>query len=153
MSIKTFRGQIADNEIVKINLKTKQGKVGYRITKFQVMAVDPMSNSQESVVKIFSEEFNITATEKINFSDMNLLAAAYLENDSSGATPMFINVSIFDHVIFNQDIIITHVEQGSDACNYYIELEQVKLNENETTMATLQSIRSSYESYTRAGPT
>ena len=49
---------------------------------------------------------------------------------------------IFDKEIFNQDIYITSKTiTGSDEANYYIELEQVKLDLNENTVATLKDIR------------
>ena len=45
-------------------------------------------------------------------------------------------------MIFNQDIYLTHLEsQGSSAVNYYLELEQIKLDLNENTVATLKDIR------------
>ena len=44
--------------------------------------------------------------------------------------------------IFNQDIYITHVDSDASApINYYIELEQIKLDLNENTVATLKDIR------------
>jgi len=145
MTIKTFRGKIADNAIDTIVLHTNNGSVGYRIVKFELMAIDPMSNNQESIVKIYSvAQATGSATSTIDFSDNTLLAAGYLENDSSGATPTFNEASIFfDNMTFNQDIYVTHVEQGSDAVNYYIELEQFKLDLNENTVATLKDIRNS----------
>ena len=44
---------------------------------------------------------------------------------------------------FNQDIYITHTNLHADAgpVNYYIELEQIKLDLNENTVATLKDIR------------
>ena len=42
-------------------------------------------------------------------------------------------------MIFNQDIYVTNY--GSGAMNYYIELEQIKLDLNENTVATLKDIR------------
>ena len=141
MTIKSFRGKVADNGIDTVSLSTNNGSTGYRIVKFQLMAIDPMSNNQESVVKIYSIP-QTTATGTIDFSDNTLLAAGYLENDSSGATPTFNEASIiFDNMTFNQDIYITHLEQGADAVNYYIELEQVKLSLDENTVATLKDIR------------
>ena len=44
---------------------------------------------------------------------------------------------------FNQDIFVT-CDTGStsgESCNYYIELEQIKLDLNENTVATLKDIR------------
>ena len=91
----------------------------------------------------------------IDFEDQDLLAAAYTENrnqDDHGANEAVRIIN--DQMIFNQNIFITHSDVHSATnCNYYIELEQVKLSDNESTMATLQSIRSRYESYTPAGPT
>ena len=141
MPIKRFRGKIVDNGIDTIPLSTNNGSTGYKIIKFQLMAIDPMSNNQESVVKIYSIP-QATATADIDFADNTLLAAGYLENDSSGATPTFNEAAIvFDNMTFNQDIYVTHFEQGSDAVNYYIELEQVKLSLDENTVATLKDIR------------
>ena len=141
MPIKSFRGKIADNGIDTIALHTNDGSVGYRITKFQLMAIDPISNNQESVVKIYTIP-QIAASSTIDFADNTMLAAGYLESDSSGSTPTFNEAAIiFDNMTFNQDIYLTHVEQGSDAVNYYIELEQVKLDLNENTVATLKDIR------------
>ena len=141
MPIKSFRGKIVDNGIDTIPLSTNNGSTGYKIIKFQLMAIDPMSNNQESVVKIYSIP-QATATADIDFADNTLLAAGYLENDSSGATPTFNEAAIvFDNMTFNQGIYVTHFEQGSDAVNYYIELEQVKLSLDENTVATLKDIR------------
>jgi len=142
MPIKSFRGKIADNGVETISLHTNNGSVGYRIVKFELMAIDPMNNNQESVVKIFSIPQTTAPTATIDFSDNTLLAAGFVESDNSGATPTFNEAAIiFDNMVFNQDIFVTHIEQGSDAVNYYIELEQVKLDLNENTVATLKDIR------------
>ena len=139
--IKSFRGRIPDNGTDTIVLHTNTGSTGYRIIKFQLMAIDPISNNQESVVKIYSIP-QTTVDGLIDFSDNTMLAAGYLESDSSGATPTFNEASIiFDNMIFNQDIYLTHQEQGADAINYYIELEQMPLDLNENTVATLKDIR------------
>ena len=141
MTKKSFRGMIADLTTDTISLHTNTGSTGYRITKFQLMAEKPAGENQESVVKIFSIP-QTTASETIDFSDNTLLGAGYLESDSSGSTPTFNEAAIiFDNMKFNQDIYVTHVEQGSDAVNYYIELEQVKLDLNENTVSTLKDIR------------
>jgi len=45
-------------------------------------------------------------------------------------------------MVVNQDIYITHIDtNGAIPCNYYIELEQVKLDLSENTVATLKDIR------------
>ena len=49
---------------------------------------------------------------------------------------------MFDHVKVNQDIYISHHNaDGTSSCNYYIELEQMKLNLDEATVATLKDMR------------
>tara|TARA_Y100000310_G_scaffold292182_1_gene320753 strand:+ start:249 stop:467 length:219 start_codon:yes stop_codon:yes gene_type:complete len=51
-------------------------------------------------------------------------------------------VVTFDRETFNQDIYITHNEvAGSAAINYYLELEQVKLDLSENTVVTLKNIK------------
>ena len=70
-----------------------------------------------------------------------MLAAAYYDNSNNPAynEP---GVVIFENMIFNQDIYVTHLEQtGTQSVNYYIELEQVKLSLDENTVATLKDIR------------
>ena len=49
---------------------------------------------------------------------------------------------VFDNVKFNQDIYITHQDEAvGQSFNYYLELEQVKLDLNEATVATLKDMR------------
>ena len=72
---------------------------------------------------------------------------AFNENSSSQST--FGGTSIiFDNMTFNQDIYITHKDDdGGQPINYYIELEQVKLDLNENTVATLKDIKNIEASY------
>jgi hypothetical protein len=150
MPIKSYRGQIADNGTERIFLRTNNGKVGYKVNKFQIIPEDPATDATEHIVKVYKQA--TAASKEINFADMDLLAVGYLTslaNQYQGD-----NIVIFDNEVINQDITITHVDaNGSTACNYYLELEQVKLSDNETTMATLQSLRSRYEATIPAGPT
>ena len=49
---------------------------------------------------------------------------------------------MFDNVTFNQDIYVTHTDTNSAIpINYYIELEQRKIDLNEATVATLKDMR------------
>jgi len=139
--IKTYRGILDDEGQEQIRLKTNDGAIGYRIVKFQIIPYEPSSTDQESIVKIYKLEQS-TITSIIDFSDGDLLAVGYwTSNTNADANPDEMTV-IFDQEIFNQDIWITHEERKDVAkCNYYLELEQVKLNENQSTMATLQSLR------------
>jgi len=141
--IKTFRGLIADGDQDTIVLHTNDGSTGYRITKLQGITNDPGIANREHVLKIYKVS-QATVDGTIDFSDNKLLGTAFVTNRSDTLlTGMNI---IFDTEIFNQDIYITHFEAASGAgsggpCNYYIELEQVKLDLNENTVATLKDIR------------
>jgi len=137
--IKTFRGLIVDGGIDTIVLHTNDGSTGYRIVKFEVMPYN-LNSSGEAAMKIYKIA-QTTATFDFDFSDNTLLAAAYYTvNASADAYPEDHHV-IFDQEIFNQDIYITHKNNDNVPMNYYIELEQVKLDINENTVATLKNIR------------
>ena len=141
--IKTFRGLIVHAAIDTIPLQTIDGSIGYRIVKFQLMLPNAAS-SIKSAVKIYKTP-QTTATDDIDFSDNTLLAAALISAKADQtAYPEDLKV-IFDQEIFNQDIYVTHIDEhaGSQFINYYIELEQIKLDLNETTVATLKDIRNS----------
>ena len=144
MPIKTFRGQIADGGQDTIVLHTNNGSTGYRIVKFQIFPVKPGgTNHIENVVQIWKEFQSTvpTVNPDVDFSDNRLLAAAYLADDVNLASGP-IDVVIFDNEIFNQDIYITHTDvNGTLGVNYYVELEQMKLDLNENTVATLKDIR------------
>ena len=141
MKVKSFRGQLAHQGQDVIRLGTNQGLIGYKINKFQLIGPFPTGTSQESVMQIYSQDPNATPDGQINFENPLLLAAAYYETNNSSANIGDLAV-IFDHVKFNQDIYITHFEGGGTAaCNYYLELEQIKLDLNEATVATLKDMR------------
>jgi len=141
MTIKSFRGMMASDAIDTLSLHTNNGSVGYRIKKFQTIQQDP-GTSTEHVVKIYSIP-QTTVDDKIDFSDNTLLAVSYLNAGPSASSSTVSNeVIIFDNITFNQDIYITaKTITGSDEANYYIELEIVKLDLNENTVATLKDIR------------
>ena len=140
--IKSFRGKIADQGIQTIVLHTNDGSIGYRIVKFEIMTEEPFGGGNaEHLVKIFKIP-QTTTTASVEFDDQTLLAAAITNNSTSGHTNATVPSVIFDNEVFNQDIYVTHNDnQGVQACNYYIELEQVKLDLNQNTMATLKDIR------------
>jgi hypothetical protein len=140
MPIKSFRGKIASGGTETISLHTNDGSVGYKITKFELLGSDPQGTSQETTMKIFSiPQTAVTST--IDFSDQTLLAVGYYDSSSSQSyNPPA--VVVFDNKIFNQDVYITAVDSNSAAAtNYHIEMEQVSLDLNENTVATLKDIR------------
>ena len=139
--ILSYKGLLASGGQDIILLSTKKGEVGYRITKFQLMPEKPGTTSYEHVMKLWKDPQS-TVDEPIDFSDNRLLGAAYTEgNDSANHIGNPVTV-IFDQEIFNQDIYITHFDaKDSLACNYYLELEIIKLDESQAMVATLKDIR------------
>jgi hypothetical protein len=139
--IVSFRGQIANEVQDTIHLHTTDGSTGYRIKTLNLISSLPASTTQETVVKVFKiDGKTIDAT--IDFSDNTLLAAGYFEGHSNSTT-FGGTVIIFDNEIFNQDIFIMGIDGSGSAqpINYYIELEQMALDLNENTVATLKDIR------------
>jgi|TARA_R110001583_G_scaffold192498_1_gene359057 hypothetical protein len=142
--IKSFRGKLTSdsdfNDQQIIRLSTNKGEMGYRIVKFQVMPINE-SDDVGAVVKIFRYKQD-TVDSAIDFSNETMLAAALYRQDS-GNQYNFQQHVIFDNVKFNQDIFVTYKdnETSGKTMNYYIELEQVKLDLNEATVATLKDMR------------
>ena len=141
MPIKSFRGLIGDNKQDTIVLHTNDGSTGYKIVKFQLMPTK-LNFEQASTVKIFTIPQTGTPTDVIDFSDQTLLATGTFSQDNTSQNQPETMTVIFDNTIFNQDIYLTHIDsQDGVGVNYYIELEQVKLDLSENTVATLKDIR------------
>jgi len=143
MTIKSFRGLIADGAEDTIVLHTNDGSMGYRIVKFELIPKDMGAIVQQSIVKVYKVSQPTASIDAvIDFSDNTLLGAGFIGNDTSIHAYPPVQTIIFDQEIFNQDIYVTHKDtKTGEACNYYIELEQVKLDLNENTVATLKDIR------------
>ena len=142
MPIKSFRGKIADEDKDSISLHTRDGSVGYRIKKFTIIPNDPTDDTATAaVMKIYSVKQTGAVTDTIDFADNTLLGCAFYSANTD-TTPGEM-VVIFDNMTFNQDIYLTNSINGSAELqmNYYLELEQVKLDLNENTVATLKDIR------------
>jgi len=140
--IKTFRGRIDDGGQNRIRLSTKKGKIGYRIVKFQVISVSPGAASVEAILKVYKiAQTSITGT--VDFSDGNLLAAAYYtDQDNHAYLESVVGPIMFEREVFNQDIYITSVDvDSSTSMNYYLELETVTLTDNAAAVSTLRDIR------------
>ena len=138
--IKSFRGLLADGEQDIIRLSTNNGMIGYKINKFQAIGAEPGEHNAEHTLKLYKRQQG-SVDNAINFTDSNLLGMCYIQDNIDDAYP-FSSAIIFDNETFNQDIFITHSDTaGSRACNYYVELEQVKLDLSEATVATLKDMR------------
>jgi len=139
--IKTFRGLMKDGTQDTIVLHTNDGSTGYRIVKFMIMPYDVSDEDYESVVKIYKIS-QATIDHNVDFSDQTLLGAGLWSSSSSDNVYPDDMTIIFDGEIFNQDIYITFEDTKTNAgMNYYLELEQVKLDLSENTVATLKDIR------------
>jgi len=137
--ILSYRGLLADGAQETILLSTKKGEIGYRITKFQAISNDPGITDREHILKLFKDAQS-TVTGTVDFSDNRLLGTVFVTNRSDTLLSGM-NI-IFDQEIFNQDIYITHFEaRSSGSCNYYLELEVIKLDESQAMVATLKDIR------------
>jgi len=148
--IKTFRGLIPDQGQDRIPLSSKDGSVGYRIVKlvlFPVFIGSSVAGSEyESLVQVYKTSQATPSGITTDFSEPTLLAAATYFSEVSGSPAYVIGTNtdiFFDNEVFNQDIYIIHENFHGDnaAINYYIELEQFRLSDNENTVATLKDIR------------
>jgi len=149
--IKTFRGLMENGAQDTIVLHTNDGKTGYRIVKFQVTSATPVNQNAESVFQIFRKEQATVSTGPavVDFSDNTLLGIGIWTANTTASTEGPTMHIIFDREIFNQDIFITYTDElGTLGGNYYLELEQMSLDLNESTVATLKDIRNERASIT-----
>jgi len=146
--IKTFKGLLTVGVLETIALHTNDGKTGYMIRKLQVIQKSPGTVDCEAIVKIWNTTpttTEITAA-TIDISQQKILGVAYYSADAESNYYPEDTTIIMDREIFNQDIYITYASgtlpgSPNDPINYYLELEQLSLDLNESTVATLQSIR------------
>ena len=137
----SYKGTLAIGLEDEIQLKTIKGKVGYKISKFQIMSTTPGAGNFELTGKITKvTDPNIGPT--VNFTDADLLAVA-LYHDADATSNGFTDTVIFDNEKFNQNIFvnITDASGNTTPANYYIELETMDLSDLETTMLTLKNLR------------
>ena len=139
MPVKSFRGKLATGLTETINLHTNNGSTGYKIKKIEIIGQQPGFFTQESTLQIYS--IPTTPTSEIDFSNQTLLATAYWSSKGVSEDYTEDMTVIFDNVIVNQDIYVNHFGTADSNINYHIELETVKLDLNENTMATLKDIR------------
>lgn len=148
MPIKSYRGLIGNGEVETIPLQTNNGLTGYKVVKFHLFPNDvDGSASMEDLVQVWKTLTSANAaTVDCDFSDNNLLAAGYYVRSLPDAAPYVATIAeaqtIFDNEVVNQDIYVSmNTGQSGSKINYYIELEQMKLNLDEATVATLKDLR------------
>jgi len=139
MVVKTYRGNLVNGGEERLRLSTIKGKVGYQISKFQIVGAAPGATTQEAVVQIFKSSTTPSGT--VNFSDSDLLAVAVWRMDAQSTTTASQTI-IFDKEVFNQDIFIGATDtHGGSNCNYYLELEVVPLDDAGAEYTTLKDMR------------
>jgi len=126
--IKTFRGRIDNAGQDTIYLAGGENNKGYRIHKLQIMTYEPGNTSQDLVLKIYkNKQTSVPATSaKVDFKEDSLLAASWFSQATSDFSHY--EIVIFDKEVVNQNIYITNTDNdGTDSCNYYLELEEVTM--------------------------
>ena len=137
---------IADNAINTIRLGTNKGLTGYKISKLELMPNNPGNANVENVVQVFTNPKSGDTSATINFNDPQLIAAGYFQDNASSAVPSS-KIIVLDDKVFNQDIFVTQRDIANPtpgngtSVNYVLHLEQVKLDVNEATVATLKDMR------------
>ena len=141
--IKTFKGKLDIGVQEKIHLSTNDGLTGYKINNFQIIPSTPSVGEVHYVAKIYTTDQTGSITAEVDLSESDLLAVIYYQDQPAAAYPVS-TVIIQDNEIFNQDIFvyITDAQGGTVACNFYVELEQFKIDLNSSTYHTLKNIRS-----------
>ena len=122
--VHSFRNLLGDGGQDEINLERRNVNLAYRIVKLELMP-NNLNSNQEACVKVFREK-QTTLVFDFDFSDTDLLAAAYYTNASAADTYSEDLTVIFDNTLFSRNIYITHENNASGVkVNYYIELEEV----------------------------
>ena len=131
--IKTFSGKLIHGGEDKIHLSGGSSDTAFRIVKLQLIGPTPGIDNGENVVKIYSDK-QTTSTGTIDFTDDTLLAAAYYQAESTSYSNW--DTIIFDKTPFNQDIFIGNFDARGNATemNYYLELEEFKINNSEAAV-------------------
>ena len=144
MPIKTFKGSIDDEEQIDIRISTSQGKVGYKIKKLQIIVTDPFVAACKLVFKVYTTK-QTTIDALVDFADQTLIGVATYHDQPVAEDMAESTVIIYENFVFNQDVFITMADVGVNAksASYYLELEQVKLDEHEAAVATLKDMRGS----------
>jgi len=129
--VHSFKGLLIDGvatgEQRKIRIGGATGDRAWRIIRFHIIAKNPGTSGYEHVMKIYREE-QTSVDGEIDFENDELLAAAFLQGHSdSNSTEA--EIVVFDNALFVRNIYVTQADMdGNLACNYYIELEEVKVS-------------------------
>jgi len=127
--VHSFKGLLEDGAQDEINIQGSVGAIAWRITKFQVITNTPGVAAAEHVIKIYREEQALPTTATIDFREDELLGVGFWTSDGDASYNSEDMSIIFDNALFVRNIWVTHQNaEGSATCNYYIELEEVKVS-------------------------
>jgi len=130
----SFRGLLADGKQDKIRIEGATGAIAWRIVKLEAMPNLVSDQAGEHLVKVFREEQTSvpTTAAAVDFTEDELLGAVYITQHDNHAYGLTGPVVIFDNALFSRNIYVTHTDNSQSGvgygCNYYIELEQVKVS-------------------------
>jgi len=137
----SYRSLMADGDIQTIPLHTNNGKTGYKISKFDLLPEKPGQTDHRFVIQIFKVK-PTSATGTVDFTDTTLLGAGEIEDNAAVHYPNSSAGIVFDNEVFNQDIYVTMKDLSTgESCNYYIELEQMDLTEDQALVAIVKNLR------------
>jgi hypothetical protein len=134
-TIKTFRGRLDNLEEDRIYLAGGADNIGFKIHKFEIMGQTPFFAESEAIMKIYTVSQAGSVDASVDMGDETLLAVSIATNDSDNPVTSGYRSVIFEQVVVNQDLFVTYkTNQGSEKCNYYIELEEVKIKDSEAAV-------------------
>ena len=139
--IKTFRGLLSNLGQDRIYLAGGDSDKGYRIVKFDIIGKTPLFAESEYVMKIYTvEQASGSIDSQVDMRDDTLLAVSIATNDSANPVNSGYKSVLFDQEVVNQDLFVTYkTNQGSEQCNYYIELEEVTMSKNEQAVVNFKA--------------
>jgi len=142
----SFRGLLADGAQERIRIQGATGEIAWRITKFEIFPNLPGTQANESTIQIWREKQDSvsTSTATVDFNNDELLAVSFV-GTADDIYESKLLVTIFDNALFVRNIYVTHTNaDDAGACNYYIELEEVKVSAAGMAQLSVAAARRGY---------
>ena len=95
----SYKGILPVGEQAEINLRTINGKVGYKIVKFRILGNKPGVGNSEYVGQVFKTDQDGSITNFVDFSNSDLLAVSY-HKEGSGTAESFETISVLSPIPF-----------------------------------------------------